>query len=294
MARVVARLSQIVRQFHSKPLRYEVAAAWHGKDATQPLQLTKDREPDAGEDSFYVGSPYECKFGVADGVGGWAEHGVDPGELARELCHKINRSSLEPNKGLLVKAFQEIKKDGKVKAGGSTICMGQATQDGKLTTLNLGDSGYMIIRDDKVHYTSPPQTHYFNAPFQLSIFPPTKAYSGVIEDTPENAHMNEHSLMPGDMCLFYTDGFSDNVQLDETMKAVAIVKGIPEDRMKKEGPDVNATSVLAALLVNIARRMASSKTAETPFAKEARKFNLEWTGGKQDDITVIVVSVQDS
>lgn len=38
---------------------------------------------DAGEDAFFhTYTPYGMALGVADGVGGWAEAGVDPGELS--------------------------------------------------------------------------------------------------------------------------------------------------------------------------------------------------------------------
>ena len=36
-----------------------------------------------GEDAFYAN---EFSFGVADGVGGWREHGIDPSEFSRTVC----------------------------------------------------------------------------------------------------------------------------------------------------------------------------------------------------------------
>lgn len=36
-----------------------------------------------GEDAFFV---TRNGVGVADGVGGWAEYGVDPGEYPRRVC----------------------------------------------------------------------------------------------------------------------------------------------------------------------------------------------------------------
>lgn len=41
-----------------------------------------------------------------------------------------------------------------------------------LSTCNIGDSGYMIIRSKQVIFKSSTQTHRFNAPFQLGCTPP--------------------------------------------------------------------------------------------------------------------------
>lgn len=41
-----------------------------------------------------------------------------------------------------------------------------------LSTCNLGDSGYMLMRDKKVIYKSQSQSHRFNAPFQIGCTPP--------------------------------------------------------------------------------------------------------------------------
>lgn len=48
-----------------------------------------------GEDAFYADNTYLYVFiytyiyrflAVADGVGGWASHGVDPAKYSKELC----------------------------------------------------------------------------------------------------------------------------------------------------------------------------------------------------------------
>ncbi len=40
-----------------------------------------------GEDAYYVN---EKLLAVADGVGGWAAHGIDPGLYSKELCRHID------------------------------------------------------------------------------------------------------------------------------------------------------------------------------------------------------------
>ena len=39
-------------------------------------------------------------------------------------------------------------------------------------TANLGDSGFLLIRDGEVVHRSVEQQHYFNTPFQLGVPPP--------------------------------------------------------------------------------------------------------------------------
>lgn len=62
-------------------------------------------------------------------------------------------------------AFKQLCQSGKVKAGSSTACiLNLCKQTGKMTTCNLGDSAFLLIRDQKVVYESPSQQHYFNCP----------------------------------------------------------------------------------------------------------------------------------
>ncbi len=90
---------------------------------------------------------------MADGVGGWNRKGVDPGIFARELCQNV------------WEGFQEVRRNGsqidlkeilieavaKTKAiGTSTFVMAHLDQEqALLKTLNLGDSGFLLVRPHK-------------------------------------------------------------------------------------------------------------------------------------------------
>lgn len=52
-----------------------------------------------------------------------------------------------------------------------------------LSTCNIGDSGYMIIRNKNVIYKSASQTHRFNAPYQLGCTPPELLDHDLYRDT---------------------------------------------------------------------------------------------------------------
>lgn len=54
-----------------------------------------------GEDAFFI-SDSGMAVGVADGVGGWAEVGVDPGLYSRELMEHANEASQRISPGLCV------------------------------------------------------------------------------------------------------------------------------------------------------------------------------------------------
>ena len=82
-----------------------------------------DKEETGGEDAHFI-CPEEQAIGVADGVGGWADLGVDAGEYSRELmCNSVNAIKEEP-KGS-VDPFRVLEKaHSSTKArGSSTACI---------------------------------------------------------------------------------------------------------------------------------------------------------------------------
>mmetsp|Transcript_7050 Transcript_7050/g.11868 ORF Transcript_7050/g.11868 Transcript_7050/m.11868 type:complete len:121 (+) Transcript_7050:262-624(+) len=88
---------------------------------------------------------------VADGVGGWAESGVDPAIFSKKLCSLIDTNFALPDrqdfylaspKQLLVDSVNENRETG------SSTCV-IVTLDPEapvIQTVNMGDSGYVIIK----------------------------------------------------------------------------------------------------------------------------------------------------
>lgn len=116
-----------------------------------------------GEDSFFVG---RRMVGVADGVGGWNENGVDPGEISRCLMrnaaqlvrrHEQQRTDVGTRE-VLRYGFEQAQNDDAVEAGSTTACIIKLaeTADGSavLEYTNLGDSGFAIIRAGRVVFRS--------------------------------------------------------------------------------------------------------------------------------------------
>lgn len=103
--------------------------------------------PDSGQDAFFAstvgeGSAGGVAFGVADGVGGWTDSGVDPADFSHGLCGYMAKmaGAWEVEKGrlgakeMLQVGYDTLCKDKSVKAGGSTACVGIATADGRVET----------------------------------------------------------------------------------------------------------------------------------------------------------------
>jgi hypothetical protein len=142
---------------HAAPLRLAAAAAMIPHPA---------KEAKGGEDAWFVCASGRCA-GVADGVGGWAEVGVDPGLYSRELMERTAAAAAAAAPGPGVpQAALEAAHAATGARGSCTACVA-CVHGGALHASNLGDSGFMVVRGGEVAFLSPQQQHEFNFPFQL-------------------------------------------------------------------------------------------------------------------------------
>ena len=99
--------------------------------------------PKSGQDAFFVsntGNSNGMAFGVADGVGGWSDSGIDSAYFSHGMCKwmaKIasNGSSSEKEltpQNLLQDAYNSLVEDGKISGGGSTACIAVGDPNGTL------------------------------------------------------------------------------------------------------------------------------------------------------------------
>lgn len=227
-----------------------------------------DKVETGGEDAHFI-CPVEQAIGVADGVGGWAEHGVDAGQFARELMsHSVDAIKEEP-KGCIDTARVLEKAHASTKAkGSSTACIIALTEQG-LCAINLGDSGFIVVRDGCTVFRSPVQQHDFNFTYQLE--------SGNSGDLPSSGQVFTIPVAPGDVIIAGTDGLFDNLYNNEVTAVVvhAMRAGL--------GPQVSAQKIAA-----LARQRAQDKNRQTPFSTAAQDAGFRYYGGKLDDITVVV------
>ncbi|KAK9380218.1 phosphatase 2C-like domain-containing protein [Kockiozyma suomiensis] len=316
---------------------YLISPSFHPKNrksANGKIRQRKNGRPDSGEDCYFftkIRDSDSVALGVIDGVGGWNEIGVDAtdfshtlAETMTELTSKlvIDSAKVDPENQiasdyafpplvLLDAAYTAVKSSGEVKAGGSTACVGVAHSNGTLQAANLGDSGFFIFRDGKLHYMSDPQTHFFNAPYQLAIIPQQIIEENArrggknFDDKPSDASLSTHKLKHGDVVVFVTDGILDNLAPQDCLRIVSeemVLNGnwIVDRRsgdIHANASDKQYTGVdsLARRIVGAAFKASIDPKTDGPFAKEAqRQVKVLYKGGKPDDITAVVMFVQQS
>jgi protein phosphatase PTC7 len=122
----------------------------HFKAAVSQIPYYKKRDR-GGEDAFVIS---EELLTVADGVGGWNRKGVDPGIFARELSLRVWNNYLLRREQVKKGAEAIGLRDMLIQSVKETKAMGTCTyvmawidpKESLIETLNLGDSGFLIIR----------------------------------------------------------------------------------------------------------------------------------------------------
>lgn len=229
-----------------------------------------------GEDAAYFSDKILV---VADGVGGWAEQGIDPARYSRALVKAVkeffpmNEEKYLDNIAELVSASAGHVKE----PGSSTLVIAALKGSGDLSTANFGDSGYLIFRPDgkgslETVFESKEMVHSFNFPFQL----------GLSGDDPSNTQTNSHKLQKGDFVVLATDGVLDNLDKVEIRRIVSSASNDPQLGSKD----------IAKLIATSAFKASQDTENITPFAESARKAGMYYKGGKPDDITVVVGRVE--
>ena len=224
--------------------------------------------------------------GIADGVGGWSELDVDAGIYSRQLMSNAKKiaertgPSSDAPQDILIQAHSQtdVQVCGLPAAsphttlnpmrphlvvgdlilcappqGSSTACI--VMLDGAtLRAANLGDSGFLVLRNDQIVFRSPSQQHQFNFPYQL-------AGPGCTGDSPLAAEVRSDcraadcaerpgagaeaeavqtfnvGVKKGDVVVLATDGVIDNVYPQEAAGVVSVIQ------MRGDPPRVAASGL---------------------------------------------------
>ncbi|CCH42149.1 putative secreted protein [Wickerhamomyces ciferrii] len=286
------------------PFKYNVSVAFQPKERDENKflnEMFKNKKLDSptGEDNYFIAakSAHEIAVGVADGVGGWAELGYDSSAISRELCKAIENGYLYGKDAifstnpqyLLNEAFETIQKNGVVKVGGTTACLGVFKSDGILNVANLGDSYCGVFRENKLILATKIQTHGFNTPYQLAIIPQeiwdkhTKKENGkkgrFIMDKPMDSDTYEFKLQKNDIIMFATDGVIDNINIQDI------------EIFLKDNEDLKINEI-SQKFVDKVYELSIDEEFSSVFSQELSKLTKQfYTGGKEDDITVVFVQV---
>lgn len=84
---------------------------------------------------------------VADGVGGWADHGIDPGMYSKQLVADFKSLYDKDNNEELINHLLQAHRQNP-NQGSCTFYAAKfdPSRENFIKTINLGDSGYMILR----------------------------------------------------------------------------------------------------------------------------------------------------
>ena len=183
-----------------------------------------DKLQTGGEDAFFVSADQKA-VGIADGVGGWRESGVDPGDYSRSLMRKAcdffdsQAADARPEDS---KAWERFVRDALSEAHATTRMPGSSTAclvalnaaENYISAIHLGDSGFIVVRNGTTLFQTQPCQHFFDCPLQLGAYP---EYVDAT-DYPSDALAITLNVMPGDTIVMATDGLWDNCPVHEIVQ----------------------------------------------------------------------------
>ncbi|KAJ9673490.1 hypothetical protein PVL29_023197 [Vitis rotundifolia] len=232
----------------------------------------KSKSSPMGDDAHFI-SKHHQTIGLADGVAGWAKQGIDGGEYARQLMDNCVTTLYAEDKEIVYPqmVLEEAYVNTNVE-GSSTACIITLT-DEYLNVINVGDSGFMLFRNGNMIYKSSIQQHFFNCPCQLG--------KSSRCDDPSIAEELILGVRAGDVVVVGTDGLFDNV-FEREMEMVIRV-------LREEG--CLEPQLLAKLLAELALENSLIRSGDSPYTIAALMEGKFRSGGKPDDITVIVARI---
>ncbi|GFH09353.1 protein phosphatase, partial [Haematococcus lacustris] len=281
-------------------LMYEYSGSVVAKDAVQQVKAfyQSDYAQQSDIEKAQEGKWVKIALGVA--MLAVAEIGVDAGAYARQLmgfakeladqltapgCAEYDKLCSNMTKppqdaaevknstaNMLQQTILE-KAHAQVDVRGSSTASLLVLAGDRVLASNLGDSGFLVLRNGQVIFHSPQQQHDFNFPFQIGS-------SDSMSDMPASAQKFELAVQAGDVVVMGTDGLWDNCFDEEIMSVIRYCQDVnmPLDKT-------------AQVLAHYARHRASDPKFASPFAYAAFQAGFAYMGGKMDDITVVVARV---
>ncbi|XP_052484595.1 probable protein phosphatase 2C 62 isoform X2 [Gossypium raimondii] len=224
-----------------------------------------------GEDAYFIA----CQnwLGVADGVGQWSFEGISVGVYAKELMENCERIVSDRN-GVPITDPVEIlnRAAANTQSCGSSTVLVAYFDDQALHVANIGDSGFMIIRNGAVFKRSSPMVYELAFPVQIAR-----------GDQPSDfVEVYKVDLYEKDVIITATDGLFDNLYERDIVSIVS--KSLQESLRPQE---------IAELLATRAQEVGQLSLVRSPFSDEVQAAGyVGYRGGKLDDVTVIVSLVK--
>mmetsp|Transcript_25083 Transcript_25083/g.34637 ORF Transcript_25083/g.34637 Transcript_25083/m.34637 type:complete len:257 (+) Transcript_25083:1043-1813(+) len=238
-------------------------------------------------------------LGVADGVGMWRTHGVDSGIYSRHLLHsarEVISVHENPEPFLVLRSAWEKTTIVDGIKGSCTVCLIRVRPDGWADGVQVGDAGLALVRGGKVVFRTSEQEHLFGFPYQLGHISSTK---------PEDCIHLRFRVCPGDVIVMGSDGLFDNVSdkaISRTVTEHLVSKpdklperylNAPEHTRPPPWKTTFNGDDLSRKLVTMAYLNSVDKIKDTPWSRAAQKeWDVPVSGGKEDDIAVVVAQVE--
>ncbi|KAL4281569.1 hypothetical protein GQ457_03G004700 [Hibiscus cannabinus] len=224
-----------------------------------------------GEDAYFIA--HQNWLGVADGVGQWSLEGISVGVYAKELIEHCERIVSDRNGVPITDPVEVLNRAAaNIQSCGSSTVLAAYFDDRALHVANIGDSGFMIIRNGAVFKRSSPMLYEINFPVQIEK-----------GDHPSDfVEVYRIELDENDVIITATDGLFDN--LYEKDIASIVFKSLQENLKPQE---------IAELLATRAQEVGQLSLVRSPLSDEVQAAGyVGYRGGKLDDVTVIVSLVK--
>lgn len=223
------------------------------------------------EDAYFIA----CKnwLGVADGVDQWSFEGNSNGRYTKELMEKCENIVSNYQSISVIKPEEVLRRSaGETGYHGSSTALVAHFDGQTLHAANVGDTGFIILRNGAVFKKSTPAVHEFSFPLQI--------VRG--DDPSETIEGYRIDLNEGDVVVTATDGLFDNLYEQEI--AIIVSKSLQSGFKPQE---------IAEFLAMKAQEVGRSPCTRSPFSDAAQAAGyVGCTGGKLDHVTVIVSFVQ--
>ena len=266
-----------------------------------PLRINGN---ECGEDDFLISQKGDINLlTLADGVGSWSQYGVNPKIFTRELLKSINAQFKLLNNStiaehdkrkvsfllyIISRAYENVQKTKKfIRLGSCTlVALSLNLKTLHLNSYVLGDSGFMIIRNNRIVYRSKDLLHGFNFPYQL-------AFMSDHSNSPYDGFIRPFKLRVNDVIIIGSDGLFDNLYDEAILYYV-------KNEVKYLSPKIQkgyteASRRIAKQLTIIAKRIGEIENeVSTPFSDEVNALqilNHTVYNGKNDDTTVLAFIV---
>ncbi|KAJ1434946.1 PPM-type phosphatase domain [Sesbania bispinosa] len=241
------------------------------------------------EDGYFIS--HKNWLAVADGVGHWSHEGSTTGLYIRELMEKCENIVSDHENNPTIKPAEVLTRSAaETQSPGSSSVLVAYFDGQALHAANVGNTGFIIIRDGSIFKKSMATFHEFCFPLQI--------VKG--DDPSEIIEGYKIDLEDGDVIIFATNGLFDNLYEQEI--ASTISKSLQASLRPQNFGQYQVHHMLrnwvnlqeiAEILAMRAQEVGRSTSTRSPFADAAQAVGyVGYTGGKLDDVTVVVSLVQ--